>query len=143
MLAGSLRAHASVGARGMRRILLVCTMLGVASVPAPSSAQAPRSPDNIRELFAYLDQCVSLPISAAGSEITLRFSLTHYGALRGKPMISYSKLVGDGQAQADFVAAALRALEDCTPIPVTESFGRIVGQQVLTWRLRAIDARRT
>ena len=121
----------------------LCLAIALCLLALPSLAQAPRSPGNIRELFAYLNQCVQLPASAQGSEITLRFSLTHYGALRGKPMITYSKLVGDSQAQHDFVAAALHALDACTPAPVTEEFGRIVGEKILTWRLRAIRERKS
>lgn len=118
---------------------LFCCGMSLAIVPAV--AQPPRSPDNIREFFSYLDQCVKLPASAEGSELTLRFSVTHYGALRGKPMITYSKLVGDAQAQRDFVAAALQALDACTPVPVTERFGRIIGEKMLTWRVRAVSLR--
>ena len=116
-------------------------LLSLGPAQAQERAQAPRNPNNARELFAYLGQCVSLPASAEGSEITLRFSLTHYGALRGKPMITYSKLVGDGPAQREFVAAALHALEACTPVPVTEAFGRVIGEKMLTWRLRDIRER--
>lgn len=122
---------------------IISFLLGLFLTAGPALAQAARSPNNVHELFSYLNQCVRLPASAEGSEITLRFSLTQYGALRGKPMITYSKLVGDSQAQQDFVAAALHALDACTPVPVTEAFGRVLGEKMLTWRLRAIRERGT
>ena len=107
---------------------------------AQSSAQAAqpvRSPNTIQELFVYLRQCVRLPPGTEGSELTLRFGLTHYGALKGKPMITHASLVGDAALQRAFVAAVLTALENCTPVPVTERFGRVIAEKVLTWRIRS------
>jgi hypothetical protein len=96
------------------------------------SKPAPQAPDNINELFAFLHQCAKFPPGSEGSEITLRFSLTHYGALHGKPMITYSKLVGSTEDQKLFVSAVLDSLDKCTPVPVTEHFGKVVGQRMLT-----------
>lgn len=116
--------------------LLISVLLAawVMSISAPARAQArtvPRSPDNIRELFQFLYQCARIPSGTEGSELTLRFSLTHYGALRGKPMITYSKLVGSEEDQRVFVSAALDAIEKCTPVPVTEHFGKVIGQKMI------------
>ena len=104
------------------------------AVCLPAHAQVrtvPRSPDNIRELFQFLYQCARIPPGTEGSELTLRFSLTHYGALRGTPMITYSKLVGSEEDQRVFVSAALDAIERCTPVPVTEHFGKVIGQKMI------------
>src|SRR4051794_24071434 len=117
------------------RTLVALAFLASAAV-APAHASEKRSPDNLRDLFAYLRQCVRLPLGSEGSEITLRFGLTHYGALKGPPMITHSRLAGDLAARQAFVAASLAALQNCTPVPVTEAFGRVVSQTVLTWRLR-------
>jgi len=114
----------------------ICVLCGAwaLAMSAPAHAQAravPRSPDNLRELFQFLYQCARIPPGTEGSELTLRFSLTHYGALRGKPMITYSKLVGSPADQRVFVSAALDALEKCTPVPVTEHFGKVIGQKMI------------
>ena len=118
------------------RFSLICFFaLGALAMTGPVHAQskpAPQAPDNINELFAFLRQCAKFPPGAEGSEITLRFSLTHYGALHGKPMITHSRLVGSVEDQKLFVSAALDALEKCTPVPVTEHFGKVVGQKMLT-----------
>ena len=120
----------------MRSVIFGFAAIGIMAVAAPAwaqSKQASQTPDNIQELFQFLYQCAKVPPGVEGSELTLRFSLTHYGALRGKPMITYSKLVGSAEDQKLFVSAALDALEKCTPVPVTEHFGKVVGQRMLTF----------
>ena len=107
---------------------LALTMNGSALAQSKPVSQAP---DNMPELVRFLGQCAKFPPGSEGSEITLRFSLTHYGALRGKPMITYSKLVGSPQDQRLFVSAALDAIEKCTPVPLTEHFGKVVGQKMI------------
>ena len=114
----------------------VCLLFAVCAtaMSAPAHAQARAvsgAPDNIRELYQFLYQCARIPPGTEGSELTLRFSLTHYGALRGKPMITYSKLVGSEEDQRVFVSAALDAIEKCTPVPVTEHFGKVIGQKMI------------
>lgn len=120
---------------GMRFSSICFFALGLLVMGGLAHAQqkpVSQAPDNINELFRYLGQCAKFPPGTEGSEITLRFSLTHYGALRGKPMITYSKLVGSPEDQQLFVSAALAALEKCTPVPVTEQFGKVVGQKMIT-----------
>ena len=90
--------------------------------------------DNINQLFAYLDRCLTPVPGSEGSEITLRFSLTHDGALRGQPMITYSNLVGSLEIQRRFVETALDDLEKCAPIPMTETFGKVVSQKMILWK---------
>ena len=121
----------------MRSVIFGFAAIGLMAVGAPAWAQAkgaPQTPDNIQELFQFLYQCAKVPPGVAGSELTLRFSLTHYGALRGKPMITYSKLLGSPEDQRVFVSAALDALEKCMPVPVTEHFGKIVAQKIIVMR---------
>ena len=109
--------------------------LVAAGAPAHAQTKTPsQTPDNIQELFQFLYQCAKVPAGVEGSELTLRFSLTHYGALRGKPMITYSKLVGSLEDQRVFVSAALDTLEKCTPVPVTETFGKILAQKIIVMR---------
>ena len=118
----------------MRPFISALVALGSIAASAPAHAQSKsiaQSPDNIRELFQFLYQCAKIPPGTEGSELTLKFSLTHYGALRGKPMITYSKLVGSPEDQRVFVSAALEALEKCTPVPLTENFGKVVGQKMI------------
>jgi hypothetical protein len=119
---------------GMRPFVCLLFAVLALAMSAPAHAQARAisgTPDNIRELYQFLYQCARIPPGTEGSELTLRFSLTHYGALRGKPMITYSKLVGSVEDQRVFVSAALDAIEKCTPVPVTEHFGKVIGQKMI------------
>jgi hypothetical protein len=121
----------------MRSLIFGFAAMGVVAVSAPALAQTKgmsQTPDNIQELFQFLYQCARVPPGGEGSELTLRFSLTHYGALRGKPMITYSKLAGSPEDQRVFVSTALDALEKCMPVPVTEHFGKIVAQKIIVMR---------
>jgi hypothetical protein len=119
------------------RTLVALALVIIAAVAPAAASEVKQSPDNLRDLFAYLRQCVRQPAGSEGSEITLRFGLTHYGALKGPPMITHSRLIGDLASRKAFVAASLAALQNCTPVPVTEAFGRVVSQTVLTWRIRS------
>ena len=121
----------------MRSFMSGFFAIGLMAMCAPAPAQTKglsQTPDNIQELFQFLYQCAKVPTGVEGSELTLRFSLTQYGALRGKPMITSSKLVGSPEDQRVFVSAALDALEKCTPVPVTENFGKIVAQKMIVMR---------
>ena len=121
----------------MRIFICGIAVLGLIATGASVHAQTkspPQTPDNIQELFQFLYQCARVPAGGEGSELTLRFSLTQYGALRGKPMITYSKLAGSLEDQRVFVSAALDTLEKCTPVPVTETFGRILAQKIIVMR---------
>jgi hypothetical protein len=118
--------------RGFRfAALLIVAMLG-----APAQAQDGRAlVSNGRELDAHLTRCFKPPAASAGSEITLAFSLDAEGKLKGTPRIAHSKLVGDIDARKAFVAAALKMLQNCTPVPVTKEFGLAAANKVRIWRL--------
>ena len=106
------------------------------AAPSGALAQAPAAPaDTLQDLRSALTACWKAPAGSMGSEITLRFSLTHKGELRGLPMITYSKLTGSRDDQERFAIAALAALLNCTPVRLTDSLGRIASQRMLHVRL--------
>jgi hypothetical protein len=130
---------ASLGRKNMKKIAVACALtMALTSWPALGQTSRPiSSPNNYKELYAFLAQCLFFPRESAGSEMTLQFSLTQYGALKGKPRITYSKLTGSLEVQKEFVSSALKAVENCTPVPLTEHFGRIVNTRILAWRVIA------
>lgn len=100
----------------------------------PANAVPVNSFDDLsRALFA----CWVPPPGTMGFEITLRFGLTGKGELRGKPLATYSVLPGPPDLQRAFVAAAILALSNCTPVLMTEAFARVAAARVLTIRLVA------
>lgn len=108
---------------------------GFPVAPNGALADAAKPPVGTLEgLWPAIVACWRPPAETAGSEITLRFGLDHTGQLRGTPMVTYSKFVGPVDLREAFVKSALRALADCTPVNLTDGFGRIVANQVLTIR---------
>ena len=115
----------------MRGLAVFCCVAILVGSLAARAAE-PASPiDNFASLGAAIMACWKPP---AGSELTLRFGLTGQGALRGPPMVTYSKLIGAADLRKAFVVSALRAVADCTPVKLSEEFGRIIAQRVLTVR---------
>jgi len=97
-----------------------------------ASADAALPVDTFRDLSQAILACWNPPAGSQGAEITLRFGLTGRGELRGPPMVTYSRLIGPSALQKAFALSALRAIAQCTPVSLTEGFGRIVAQRVLT-----------
>lgn len=87
------------------------------------------------DLSRVLLACWAPPPGTIGFEITLRFGLTGKGELRGKPLATYSVLNGPPELQRAFVAAAILALNNCTPVLMTEGFARVAAARVLNIRL--------
>ncbi len=113
-------------------VLLQITILALCI--AACAANAAPAIDNFDGLAHALETCWEPPAGSEGLEITLRFGLTGHGALRGPPMVTYSKLSGPKELQRAFTVSALRAVADCTPVNLTDGFGRIIAQRVLTLR---------
>ena len=88
----------------------------------------------LHQLGPALTACFHAPARSAGSELTVRFSLTKDGAVLGTPKITFSRLVGGHQDQQAFVAAALKALDDCTPVAVTPGLGGAIAGRPLSVR---------
>ena len=118
----------------MRGLAVFCCVAILVGSLAARAAE-PASPiDNFASLGAAIMACWKPPAGSEGSELTLRFGLTGQGALRGPPMVTYSKLIGAADLRKAFVVSALRAVADCTPVKLSEEFGRISAQRVLTVR---------
>lgn len=119
------------------RSILPSGALTVLLSVSPVLAQGPTTPvASPVEFFARLDTCFRPPREAAGSSLTLRFGVGANGELRGKPVISHSSLRGPADVQRAFVAAALGALAECLPIPMTESLAAVVKRRVTVWTAR-------
>lgn len=123
------------------RDLPAALLIGIAALLSAGAAGAQaRSPANARpvasfpELFRVLTACWAAPPGTEGFEITFRFGLTGKGELRGKPLASHAALPGPPDRQRAFVAAAVRALSDCTPVLMTEGFARVAASRVLNVR---------
>ena len=88
----------------------------------------------LRELGPALTRCFQAPSGSAGSQITVRFSLDRNGAVLGQPRVTFSVLVGTAEQKQAFVAAALDALDHCTPVHVTPGLGSAIAGRPLSIR---------
>ena len=108
---------------------------GAALAAPPDRPPANAVPvDSFDALSRALNACWAPPPGTVGFEITLRFGLTGKGELRGKPLATYSVLTGPPDLQRAFVAAAILAISNCTPVRMTEAFARVAASRVLIIR---------
>ncbi len=84
-------------------------------------AQTKKSIDKLTAIAPALHSCFHP--AAAGSEITVMFTFNRKGEVFGKPRITHTTLAGDEEARKAFVAAALKALADCTPLNFSDALG--------------------
>jgi hypothetical protein len=89
----------------------------------PGAAKARYPVHRIRDLWPALATCWQPPLNSGGMELTVRFSLNRDGALMGEPRVTYSRLHGSAEEQRSFRDSVLRAVLDCTPLPITDEFG--------------------
>ena len=88
--------------------LLVFDLL--AGVPR-ASADPPAN--TLVEMFAGLKRCLAPVALAAGTEVTVQFSLNRRGGLIGKPRITYAHWTGDDAARkqsAQAIADGIRQM---------------------------------
>jgi len=123
-------------ARRRPSALLLTALLVLAGAPAQARPPVNAEPvASFPELFRVLTACWMPPPGTEGFEITFRFGLTAAGELRGRPLATYSLLPGPQELKRAFVAAAIQALSDCTPVRMTPDFARVAAARVLNVRL--------
>jgi hypothetical protein len=106
---------------------LLCILCALPGAHAAEAAPA----NTLRELYPLLTRCWRAPPGSEGSTITVGITLKRDGTMFGQPTITYSKLIGDTDAQKRFVAAALAALAACTPVALTNGLGgAIAGRRI-------------
>ena len=115
-------------ARILGLVLVLALGLGPAeALPAPANT--------LRELFAELDRCLAGGArAAAGSELTVVFSLRRDGSLLGKPRISFAHLAGSPAEQRDFAQAIAAALGRCLPARITDRLGGAIAGRPIAMR---------
>src|SRR5580704_17154117 len=65
-------------------------ILGLAAIARADAAEAPPPANSIVEMFTGLKRCLAPVALAAGTEVTIQFSLNRRGGLIGKPRITYA-----------------------------------------------------
>lgn len=128
------------GGRASFAALAAFVALAAGCMPAAAQPRAPVA--TFSDLGRALRACWRPPAGSAGSVITFRFGLDLGGKLKGKPLVTYSRLTGDSIAQREFVASALSALAACTPVILDPGFAPIATNRVLTLTFASPESRR-
>jgi hypothetical protein len=110
----------------------------IANARAAGAAPA----NTLRELFPMLTRCWRAPAGSAGSAVTVGITLRRDGTMFGQFTITYSKLIGEADAQKRFVATALAALAACTPVATTDTLGGAIAGRRIFIRSKAGRGRR-
>jgi hypothetical protein len=119
--------------RGMGRKLAIILALALLAA-APAKAQGV-SANSLPDLSRALGLCIGAPTDNAGSELTIVFALKRDGSLLGTPRITHSHLMGDADAQKNFVAVVLSALEKCLPVKITDDLGGAIAGRLFSIRV--------
>ena len=71
------------------------------------------------EVAAALMSCWKPPAGVEKSTVTLSFSLKSDGSLIDPPQSTFINVAGDEKARQQFVAAAMDAVDRCTPVELS------------------------
>lgn len=108
-------------------------LCGIAG-PAGAESEARARANNWADMRSALATCWTVPAGTDGSLLAYRFGLDKTGAIRGTPRIIARQLKGDAEARRHYQEAAEAALAKCFPMPVTPSFGAILGESPIYLR---------
>lgn len=104
------------------------------TMAAPSTQSQPAPVNNWAEFRNAMAACWTVPPGTEGSLIAYRFGLDKTGAIRGKPLVTARRLVGDRDTQQRYEEAVSAALSRCFPLKVTAAFGAILGESPIYLR---------
>ena len=110
--------------------LAVSTAAGLLALAARADDAAPAN--SLAELGRAVSACLARTPIAAGSRVTIRFTMKRDGSVFGRPHLAWSHLEGDAEAQRRFLAAAERAVDSCLPARVTPALGAAIAGRMFT-----------
>jgi hypothetical protein len=95
--------------------------------------------DRLNDIGPLLSKCLELPHDGeaqAGMELALRFAFKRDGELMPDPRFTYTTREAPENVKAAYQAAALDMLRRCTPLPVTDGFGRAIAGRPMVASIR-------
>ncbi len=93
----------------------------------------------IRDLFPALRACWTPPAGAAGRETTIRVAFRRDGRVLGPPRITYAGPGAPGREGERLRASIHAALDACSPLAFTPSFGQAIAGRPVA--IRFVDDR--
>ncbi len=116
------------------RALALAAFLGA----VPATAQEHPVLDRLDDVGQAIRQCWKAPAGTSGSEVTVSMSFRRTGEILGKPRITYSRLLGEMDAQRAFVASVLAAISACTPLSFSEGLGGSIAGRPFAMRFVSV-----
>ncbi|UVC13369.1 hypothetical protein [Mesorhizobium onobrychidis] len=95
------------------------------------------------EVGAAVMSCWKPPSGAKNSTVRLSFSLKSDGSLIGPPEATFINVAGDEKARQQFVAAAMDAVDRCTPVELSPLLAQGIGGQPFTMDFASADRAQT
>src|SRR5262245_52860942 len=83
--------------------------------------------------------CWKPPAGFTASTVTLSFSFDRDGSLIGPPEPTAIDVTGDEDARKQFIAAAMDAVDQCTPVEFAPDLAQGIGGQVFTMDFATAD----
>jgi len=107
--------------------------LTLSLIPAAAYAAPPGPPvETLGAMSQALWACWRPPEHVGRYQVTVTFALKRSGEVLGKPRITYSMFDGGADERKVIVGAILQALDDCTPVNVTEALGGAIAGRIFT-----------
>ena len=125
-------AERSIMRRLTGLLAIAAVLLGVLTVAAPADPLR-----NMDEVAATLQACWKPPSGSEDSFVTMKFSFRRDGSLFGRPLPAIISVVGDEKARQQFIEAAIRAIEKCSPLDFAPALAEGIGGQVFMMRFAA------
>ncbi|MDW6024248.1 hypothetical protein SAZ10_21085 [Mesorhizobium sp. BAC0120] len=83
--------------------------------------------------------CWKPPAGITKSSVTLSFSFNRDGSLIGPPQPTAIDVTGDENAHKQFIAAAINAVDQCTPVEFAPALAQGIGGQPFTMDFTTAD----
>jgi hypothetical protein len=125
------RVHA---VKSLKRI--VCCSAALILIPLTTHADPLMTMD---EVGAAIMSCWKPPAGVEKSTVTLSFSFKSDGSLVGPPQSTFINVAGDEKVRQQFVAAAMDAVDRCTPVELSPVLAQGIGGQPFTMEFASSD----
>jgi hypothetical protein len=88
----------------------------------------------LKEIGPAIRACFQTPKGIGPYTVTIRVSFNRWGAIIGKPDVTFSKFEADTEDKQQVAGALAISIRACTPLPFTDSLGRAVAGGIFTFR---------
>ncbi|HWK63964.1 MAG TPA: hypothetical protein VNS34_03440 [Rhizobiaceae bacterium] len=116
------------------RRLLVLPALAALMLPAGAEPLG-----TMQDVGAKILSCWKPPAGVRNSVVSMRFSFKRDGSLVGPPRPTDINVAGDQDQRKQFIEAATKAIEQCTPVELAPDLAQGIGGQVFTLQFATGD----